>query len=170
MIILNSLKSITVITATVVLSYFIWNKIVAWEKTAKCGAADFPHFTEMCLTWKLCPALQRPWARVPCDSDPADGSPVMEQTQHRNKAQLSAWEPAQQDRAEEAAWEPVSLDSKLHWARTALHNHLTYSLPRPSARAQCKQDKLSHHWSPKQKIPLQRNFSILQRLSEVYLA
>lgn len=56
MIILNSLKSITVITATVVLSYFIWNKIVAWEKTAKCGAADFPHFTEMCLKWKLCPA------------------------------------------------------------------------------------------------------------------
>lgn len=116
MIILNSLKSITVITATVVLSYFIWNKIVAWEKTAKCGAPDFSHFTEMGLKWKLCPAPEVPVSSRgtgPCDSD-------------------------------DELWNGVnSAQGQGCSKNSSAQNPLSHSLPHPPAQGQ--QDTLSHH-------------------------
>lgn len=144
MIILNSLKSITVITATVVLSYFIWNKIVAWEKTAKCGAPDFSHFTETCLRGKLLSSpssvreLERhsPLWQWPCRWEPLWKGATF--STGRRKAQLQclrASPSSTESTAEEAAWEPVSLCC---WNPTAANSsfsqQLTHSLPHPSAR------------------------------------
>lgn len=162
MIILNSLKSITVITATVVLSYFIWNKIVAWEKTAKCGAPDFSHFTETCLRRKLLSSpssvreLERhsPLWQWPCRWEPLWNGVTF--STGRRKAQLQclrASPSSTESTAEEAALPRRQPESPFRFAAetplqqtAAFHSSSRIPFHTLLPGALCKQEKLSHRY------------------------